>query len=126
MRCSPLPNLPVSWKLHTCCGRHATHGVSNRHYAGRSEGGPSPPALGQRDPKRVAVFQPEFLEDLRFWVITERNTAIRVLDLVEAVTRDPFAGLGRPEPLRYVLAGCWVAPCESGTSLGVPRGGRSH
>lgn len=61
----------------------------------------------KRDPKRVAVFQPEFREDLRFWVRTERSTAIRVLDLVEAVMRDTFQGLGKPEPLRYVLAGCW-------------------
>ena len=53
------------------------------------------------------MFQPEFREDLRFWVKTERSTAIRVLDLVEAVMRDPFQGLGKPEPLRYVLAGCW-------------------
>jgi toxin YoeB len=60
-----------------------------------------------RDPRRVAVFQPEFREDLRFWVKTERNTAIRVLDLVEAVMRDPFQGPGKPEPLRYVLTGCW-------------------
>ena len=61
----------------------------------------------KRDPKRVAIFQPEFREDLRSWVKTERSTAIRVLDLVEAVMRDPFQGLGKPEPLRYVLAGCW-------------------
>jgi toxin YoeB len=61
----------------------------------------------KRGPKRVAVFQPEFREDLRFWVKTERSTAIRVLDLVDAVMRDPFQGLGKPEPLRYVLAGCW-------------------
>ena len=30
-----------------------------------------------------------------------------LLDLVEAVMRDPFQGLGKPEALRYVLAGCW-------------------
>lgn len=60
----------------------------------------------KRDPKRVAVFQPEFREDLRFWVKTERTTAVRVLDLVKAVMRDPFEGMGKPEPLRYVLAGC--------------------
>jgi toxin YoeB len=61
----------------------------------------------KRDPKRVAVFQPEFREDFLFWVKTERSTAIRVLDVVEAVVRDSFHGLGKPEPLRYVLAGCW-------------------
>lgn len=58
-------------------------------------------------PERVAIFQPEFLEDLRYWVKAERNTAIRVLDLVEAVMRDPFMGPGKPEPLRFQLAGCW-------------------
>lgn len=57
--------------------------------------------------KRVAVFEAEFREDLRYWVKTDRNTAIRALDLVEAVMRDPFQGPGKPEPLRYVLAGCW-------------------
>jgi len=61
----------------------------------------------KRQPKRVAVFQPEFLQDLRFWVKNERGVAIRVLDLVEAVIRDPFEGAGKPELLRHVLSGCW-------------------
>jgi toxin YoeB len=56
---------------------------------------------------RAAVFHPEFREDLRRWVKTDRNVAVRVPDLVEAVVRDPFEGLGKPEPLRYMLAGCW-------------------
>lgn len=60
-----------------------------------------------REGKRAAVFHPEFREDLRYWVQSERRTAIRVLDLVEAVMRDPFQGPGKPEPLRYLLAGCW-------------------
>jgi toxin YoeB len=33
--------------------------------------------------------------------------ALQVLDLVEAVMRDPFEGLGKAEPLKYALAGCW-------------------
>ena len=61
----------------------------------------------ERNPKPIAVFHPEFREDLRHWVKTDRSTAIRVLDLVEAVLRDPFQGPGKPEPLRYLLAGCW-------------------
>jgi len=60
-----------------------------------------------RDVKREAVFHPEFRADLRFWVKSDRATAIRVLDLVEAAIRDPFEGIGKPEPLRYLLAGCW-------------------
>ena len=60
-----------------------------------------------RPVERSAVFQPEFREDLRYWVKTDRKTALRILELVEAVMRDPFAGIGKPEPLRFVLAGCW-------------------
>lgn len=61
----------------------------------------------KRDAERTAVFHSEFREDLRHWVKSDRNTAVRVLDLIEAVLRDPFQGPGKPEPLRYLLAGCW-------------------
>ena len=61
----------------------------------------------RRNPEREPVFQREFREDLRYWVETDRKTALRVLELVEAVLRDPFTGIGKPEPLKYVLAGCW-------------------
>jgi toxin YoeB len=37
----------------------------------------------------------------------DRKVAIKVLDIVEAVLRDPFAGLGKPEPLKYLDAGAW-------------------
>ena len=57
--------------------------------------------------ERDAVFHREFLEDLRFWVKTDRRAALRTLELVEAALRDPFQGIGKPEALKYVLAGCW-------------------
>jgi toxin YoeB len=57
--------------------------------------------------RRVAVFQKEFLEDLRHWVRTDRRLALRALDLVEAILRDPFRGIGKPEPLRHLAAGAW-------------------
>jgi toxin YoeB len=56
---------------------------------------------------RLAVFHPEFREDLRYWVETDRRVALRALDLVEAVMRDPFVGIGKPEPLKYLAAGAW-------------------
>ncbi len=56
---------------------------------------------------RVAVFQPEFIEDLRFWVETDRKLAIRAFDLIEAILRDPFEGVGKPEPLKYLTPGAW-------------------
>lgn len=57
--------------------------------------------------KRGAVFQPEFVDDLRHWVASNRKTALRVLDIVDAVLRDPFQGIGKPEPLKYLGTGCW-------------------
>lgn len=57
--------------------------------------------------KYEAVFQSQFREDLRAWIETDRRVALRVFDLVEAVLRDPFQGIGKPEPLKYLLAGCW-------------------
>jgi toxin YoeB len=56
---------------------------------------------------RDAVFQPEFREDLRYWVETDRRVALRVVDLVEAVLRDPFRGIGKPEPLRHLAPNMW-------------------
>jgi toxin YoeB len=55
----------------------------------------------------AAVFHPEFREDLRYWVRTDRKVALRVLDLVEAVVRDPMQGIGKPESLKFYLRGCW-------------------
>ena len=62
--------------------------------------------MGQRS-EREAVFQTEFREDLRWWVETNGSTALRVLLLVEAVLADPFQGIGKPEALKYRLAGAW-------------------
>ena len=62
---------------------------------------------GRASEARLAVFHPEFREDLRYWVRTDRTTALRVLELVEAVVRDPFQGIGKPEPLKFYLQGCW-------------------
>jgi toxin YoeB len=56
---------------------------------------------------REAVFHPEFIEDLRFWVETDRKTVLRVLELTGSVLRDPFAGIGKPEPLKYLGPGIW-------------------
>jgi len=56
---------------------------------------------------RIAVFHPEFREDLRFWVETDRRIAIRALTIVEAVIRQPFEGIGKPEPLKHLAPGVW-------------------
>ncbi len=56
---------------------------------------------------REAIFHPEFRDDLRHWVETERKVALRAFDLIEAIMRDPFSGIGKPEPLKYLFPGTW-------------------
>ena len=58
-------------------------------------------------PDRIVVFQAEFREDLAFWVKHDRKIVLRILKLVEAVTRDPSTGIGKPEPLRAIGPGVW-------------------
>jgi len=57
--------------------------------------------------ERLAVFQPEFIEDLRYWVETDRKLALRAFEMIEAILRDPFEGIGKPEPLKYLMPGTW-------------------
>jgi toxin YoeB len=62
-------------------------------------------ALSRSD--RQAVFGREFREDLRFWVAQDRKLALRLLTIIEDTVRNPFEGLGKPEPLKFALSGAW-------------------
>ena len=55
----------------------------------------------------VGIFHPEFVEDLRYWVQTNRKIALRTFDLIQAVLRDPFSGIGKSELLKYLPSGTW-------------------
>ncbi len=57
--------------------------------------------------QRKAIFHPEFREDLRYWVKTDRKIALRALTIVEDILRDPFTGIGKPETLKYLATGAW-------------------
>ncbi|MDP2828184.1 MAG: Txe/YoeB family addiction module toxin [Sulfuricellaceae bacterium] len=52
--------------------------------------------------ERVAACHPEFLDDLQYWVGTDRHTAKRLLELMRAILRAPFDGIGKSEPLKYI------------------------
>ncbi len=58
-------------------------------------------------PNRNAVFTSQFREDLTYWVTTDRKMALRVFKLVEATIRDPFTGIGKPEPLKHLDSKTW-------------------
>lgn len=58
-------------------------------------------------PARSLVFDTAAFDDLAWWVGQDRKTALRLIHLIRDVQRDPFKGIGKPEPLRHELRGCW-------------------
>jgi len=56
---------------------------------------------------RILIFDRAFLEDLAFWVATDRKTALKIFDLIESIRRDPASGPGKPELLRHLGSGVW-------------------
>ena len=46
-------------------------------------------------------------EDDVYWQSQDRRQLRRINQLIQACLRDPFDGIGKPEPLRENLAGCW-------------------
>ncbi|HLB33618.1 MAG: addiction module toxin YoeB [Verrucomicrobia bacterium RIFCSPHIGHO2_12_FULL_41_10] len=53
------------------------------------------------------VFDKDFLADLTYWTRTNPRMALKVLELIEAVRRDPFFGIGKPEPLCHLGSNIW-------------------
>lgn len=53
------------------------------------------------------TFTPTALDDLSYWLKTDKRQADRILKLLEEIRRTPFDGAGKPEPLRFQLSGCW-------------------
>lgn len=56
---------------------------------------------------RSLEFDAAALEDLAWWVQQDGKKALRILRLIQETQRDPFSGIGKPEPLKQELAGCW-------------------
>lgn len=56
---------------------------------------------------RSLEFDSSAFEDLAWWIEQDRAQALRIVRLVREVQRDPYGGLGKPEPLKHELAGCW-------------------
>lgn len=52
-------------------------------------------------------FVPKAFDEYKEWIISDRKTALRIGDLIRDILRDPFTGIGKPEPLKYQFAGCW-------------------
>lgn len=56
---------------------------------------------------RQTIFQPEFVEDLSYWVQHDRKTALKILRMVKEIRKTPFEGIGKPEALKHLAANTW-------------------
>ena len=53
------------------------------------------------------VFADRGWEDFTYWIENDRKIAARIVRLIKDIEREPFEGLGKPEPLRHDLTGFW-------------------
>lgn len=54
------------------------------------------------------VFSPKAIEDLNYWRKSGNKTIQnKISNLIAAIQKDPFKGIGKPEPLKYNLSGAW-------------------
>ncbi|HSK72150.1 MAG TPA: Txe/YoeB family addiction module toxin [Pyrinomonadaceae bacterium] len=56
---------------------------------------------------RNLEFDISAFEDLAWWIEKDRAKALRIVNLIKEIGREPFRGVGKPEPLKHKLAGCW-------------------
>lgn len=52
-------------------------------------------------------FSPEAWGDFTYWTETDRKTVEKIVALIKECRREPFSGIGKPEPLRGELKGFW-------------------
>ena len=56
---------------------------------------------------RNLEFDPNGFEDLAWWVEKDRKKALKIIKLIREIQKNPFEGIGKPEPLKHDLSGCW-------------------
>lgn len=68
---------------------------------------PGEQSVAVQDGERQAIVHRDFRFDLTHWIGTDPRLALRVMKLVEEILRDPFTGIGKPEPLKHSRRGEW-------------------
>lgn len=56
---------------------------------------------------RKISFLPEAFEHFNLWSLENKKIHIRIIELIKDAGRDPFSGIGKPEPLKHELKGLW-------------------
>lgn len=57
--------------------------------------------------ERQAVVRAAFRLHLAYWIQMDTRIALRIMRLIEDIMRNPYSGIGKPEPLRHRSAGAW-------------------
>jgi toxin YoeB len=57
--------------------------------------------------KKNISWTPHAWEDYLYWQGQDKKTVKRINDLIKDINRDPFQGIGKPEPLKFEFNGCW-------------------
>lgn len=66
---------------------------------------------------RKLAFDPNGWEDYVYWQSQDRKTLKRINQLIADVLRDPFGGIGKPEPLKHILTGAWSRRIDESNRL---------
>lgn len=53
------------------------------------------------------IFSEHAWSDYLYWQKTDKKALNRINSLIKAIQREPFEGLGKPEPLKHALSGYW-------------------
>ena len=56
---------------------------------------------------RKLLWDEEGWEDYLFWQVNDKKILFRINDLIKDTQRNPFTGIGKPEPLKGNLTSCW-------------------
>jgi toxin YoeB len=67
--------------------------------------------------RRTVAFDPNGWEDHVYWHTQDRKTFKRINQLITVALRDPFAGIGKPEPLKHILSGAWSRRIDDANRL---------
>ena len=56
---------------------------------------------------RQVVIHNQAFADMHTWSRDDRKILAKIIELIEATRKEPFAGIGKPEPLKYEFRNCW-------------------
>jgi toxin YoeB len=59
------------------------------------------------------LFTDDAWEDYLYWQQTDKQTLRKINQLLKEIQRTPFSGVGKPEPLKHQLQGCWSRRIDS-------------